>query len=81
MRKSAFSRAQKQFQAELRKARLAAGLRQEDVAAILGKPQSFVAKYESGERRIDVAEFIAIARALRAEPARLMRKIARTVGL
>jgi hypothetical protein len=33
-----------------------------------GRPQSFIAKYEGGERRIDVIEFIAIARALGADP-------------
>ena len=40
----------------LREVRQEAGLRQEDVAARLGKPQSFVSKYESGERRLDVLE-------------------------
>ena len=35
--------------------------------------QSFIAKYEGGERRIDVVEFIAIARALGADPVKLFR--------
>ncbi|MEO5567493.1 MAG: XRE family transcriptional regulator, partial [Gemmatimonadaceae bacterium] len=39
-----------------------------------GRPQSFVAKYEGGERRIDVIEFIAIARALGADPVGLFRE-------
>jgi hypothetical protein len=42
-----------------------------------GKPQSFVAKYESGERRVDVAEFITIARAIGENPARLFPSIAK----
>jgi len=33
-----------------------AGLRQTDVAMKLGKPQSFVSNYESGERRLDLLE-------------------------
>lgn len=37
------------------------GLTQEQVAAKLQKPQSFVSKYERGERRIDFTEFIEIA--------------------
>jgi transcriptional regulator with XRE-family HTH domain len=53
-------------------ARKAAGLTQHDLARLLKKPQSFVAKYEGGERRLDVVEFIAIARALGADPLRLM---------
>jgi transcriptional regulator with XRE-family HTH domain len=50
-----------------------AGVRQQALAKKLGRPQSFVAKYEGGERRIDVVEFVAIARALGADPARLFR--------
>ncbi len=48
----------------LREARLAAGLRQADVAAQLGEPQSYVSKYESGERRLDIVELWAILDAL-----------------
>ncbi len=39
-------------------ARRARGMTQAEVALVLGKPQSFVAKYENGERRIDVIEFV-----------------------
>ena len=53
--------------------RHAAGVRQQKLAEKLGKPQSFVAKYEGGERRIDLVEFIAIARALDADPVKLFR--------
>jgi transcriptional regulator with XRE-family HTH domain len=51
-----------------------AGIRQQPLAAKLGKPQSFIAKYEGGERRIDLIEFIAIARALGADPLKLFRE-------
>jgi transcriptional regulator with XRE-family HTH domain len=53
-------------------ARKSAGLTQHALALRLKKPQSFVAKYEGGERRLDVVEFIAIARALGADPLKLM---------
>ncbi len=42
--------------ARLRAARKAAGLTQVVVAEALGKPQSFVSKVETGERRIDPVE-------------------------
>ena len=50
-----------------------AGVRQQALAKKLGRPQSFIAKYEGGERRIDVVEFIAICRALGADPIRIFR--------
>lgn len=40
----------------LRQARIDAGLTQQQVAERLGKPQSYVSKCESGERRIDAVE-------------------------
>ena len=58
-----------------------AGIRQQPLAKKLGKPQSFIAKYEGGERRIDVVEFIAIARALDADPIKLFRDFIAGKGL
>jgi transcriptional regulator with XRE-family HTH domain len=55
-------------------ARHSSGIRQQVLAKKLGKPQSFVAKFEGGERRIDLIEFIAIARALGVDPVGLFRK-------
>jgi transcriptional regulator with XRE-family HTH domain len=53
-------------------ARKAAGLTQHALARRLKRPQSFVAKYEGGERRLDVVEFITVARVLGADPLKLM---------
>jgi transcriptional regulator with XRE-family HTH domain len=53
-------------------ARKAAGLTQQALALRLKKPQSFVAKYEGGERRLDVVEFVAISRVIGADPIKLM---------
>lgn len=57
-------------------ARKKAGLTQAEVAELLGRPQSFVAKYEGGERRLDVMELIQVARAVNADPAKLVRAVA-----
>ena len=56
-------------------ARKQAGLTQRDLANRLGKPPSFVAKIETGERRLDFVEFVAIARELGTKPASLMDQI------
>jgi len=39
----------------------------------LTAPQSFIAKYEGGERRIDVVEFIEICKAIEADPHKLLK--------
>jgi transcriptional regulator with XRE-family HTH domain len=70
--KSVHTSAQAAFCELMVGARKAAGLTQHALALRLKKPQSFVAKYEGGERRLDVVEFIAIARALGADPLKLM---------
>lgn len=45
-----------EFAARLRQARKAKGLTQAQLAAQLGKPQAFVSKVETCERRIDLVE-------------------------
>lgn len=51
------------FRRRLRQARVDAGLSQEAAAKRLGKPQSFISKCESGERRVDIVELAAFAKA------------------
>lgn len=50
-------------------------LTQVEVANRLGKPQSFVSKYESGERRLDVIEFIEVCKALSANALSIIRDL------
>jgi transcriptional regulator with XRE-family HTH domain len=56
-------------------ARKEADMTQHELARRIKKPQSFVSKYERLERRLDVPEFIHIARALGLDPAKLLRRI------
>jgi transcriptional regulator with XRE-family HTH domain len=64
MRKSIYSGEQEHLQALLKELRTEAGLRQADLADRLGTPQSFVSKYESGERRLDFLELRSVCKAL-----------------
>lgn len=68
---------QQRLQELLARARKAKNLTQADVAERLGRPQSFVAKYEGGERRLDVIEFVEVAEALEADPRQLLRDLLR----
>jgi transcriptional regulator with XRE-family HTH domain len=55
--------------------RKAKGLTQIDVAKRLRMPQSFVSKYETGERRLSVGHFLAVCEALGVEPASVLKKL------
>jgi len=52
--------------------RKSAGLTQVDLSLRLKRPQSFVSKYERGERRLDVVEFSDVAKALGVDPGKLL---------
>jgi transcriptional regulator with XRE-family HTH domain len=56
-------------------ARIEAQLSQQGLAAKLGKRQSFVAKYESGKRKVDIVEFIKICDALGLKASREIKHV------
>jgi transcriptional regulator with XRE-family HTH domain len=60
--RSFHSEAYQEFLVRWRRAREDAGLTQEEVAKRLGRPQSYVSKCESGERRVDVIELVDFAK-------------------
>lgn len=61
------------FLQRLQRARTKAGLTQVDVAQRLRKPQSYVSKSESGERRVDVIELLEFLHVYDANPAAFVR--------
>jgi transcriptional regulator with XRE-family HTH domain len=63
------------FLALLHDARIEAGLTQSEAAARLRRPQSFVSKCESGERRVDVVELAAFCRAYRIKAETFVRRL------
>jgi transcriptional regulator with XRE-family HTH domain len=62
--KTRYTQADDVFRALLKEARLAKNLTQADVATSLSLPQSYISKYESGERRLDFVETVLVCRAL-----------------
>lgn len=75
MQKSNFTKQYAQFLNVLIDVRKRSGLTQQAVADLLGKPQSFISKYESGERRLDVVEFCELAKALGETPDALLQEM------
>jgi len=59
------------------KARTESGLTQTQLARILKRPQSFVSKYETGERRIDAVELLDVCKALKQDPVKILRSVNR----
>lgn len=65
----------------LKQARKDAELTQAELADRLERPQSFVAKYENGERRIEVVEFVYITAAIGISGKEVLEAVARAVRL
>ena len=75
MSKSAFSDAHQILVERLTAARKQTGLKQEELAALIGKDQSYISNIERGQRRVDVLEFVTLARAIGVNPVNLFSDI------
>jgi len=75
MEKSVISKKYDNLRLELINARKSVNLTQVELSKKLSRPQSFVSKYEHGERRLDVIEFIEIAECIGIDPFKLLKKI------
>ena len=75
MTRSVFSPAYVRLRERLVTARQERGLTQVELAALLERHQSFVSKYETGERRLDFVEVLEIADILRLDVGELVRRV------
>jgi len=73
--RSVFTKKYERLCSLLVESRQAINLTQHQVAMKLRRPQSFVSKYERGERRLDVVEFLEVAEALKVHPSRLIDRL------
>lgn len=73
--KSVFTDEYNEFLKIMIAARKQAGMTQQRLAELLNKPQSYVSKYERRERRLDVVEFLAIAKVLELDPCNVIKQI------
>jgi transcriptional regulator with XRE-family HTH domain len=81
VRKSLFSGKHERLRQLLIEARKAAGLTQEELGKKLSGHQQFVSRYETGERRLDVIEFLEVANVLGVDPAEVLRRVEDTEPL
>ena len=80
MGKSLSSTEGEKLAALLRSVRSEAGLTQAEVAERLEQPQSFVSKYESGERRLDLIELRQICKAMKISLADFVRRFEKEIS-
>jgi transcriptional regulator with XRE-family HTH domain len=73
MKKTIHSKQAEKLCGLLTKARKNTGYTQQQLADLLNRPQSFVAKYELGERRLDVIEFLTITKILKTNPIKIIK--------
>lgn len=73
--KSIYSQSYRTLIERIAKSRKDAGITQAELAEKLGRPQSFVSKLESGERRIDVIEYLHVAKHIGFDPCVLMQEL------
>lgn len=59
----------------LREARVAGHITQEELGKALGRPQSFIAKVENGERRLDIVEFVHLCQLVGIDPVSIINKL------
>ena len=75
MTASVFSPRYHKLRQLLAEARIERGLSQATLAERLGRPQTFVSKYERGERRLDVVEFLEISDTLKMDAHDILRQV------
>jgi hypothetical protein len=76
MTRSLFSEQYDRLCQLLIRTRVQAGLSQAQLAKCLQRPQSFVSKYETKQRRLDVVEFLEIAHCMKVNGAELLHHLA-----
>lgn len=76
-KKSIFTKKYSRFRELIISARKHANLSQVDLAHKLQRPQSFVSKYERGERRLDLIEFLEVASAIGINPLKVIKELER----
>lgn len=68
------------LQSLLKELRKSKNIRQQELAEMLGRPQSYVSKYEGGDRNIDLIELIDVAKSLDMVPATVISDLVKSLS-
>lgn len=80
MPKTIFGGDHRHLVAVLIEARQVSGLTQAELAKRVGKDQTFISIIERGQRRVDVLEFVSLARAMDADPIQLFEGVVKRLS-
>lgn len=75
MRGDIFSAEHQKLREVLRRERLAAGLRQSDIAKETNRSQAYISKFEKGDLRLDVIDFVRVCQSIGCDPHAVLREI------
>lgn len=75
MKRNVWQEKYKKLSKELKSIRITAGFTQSELSQLIDKPQSYVSKYENGDRYLDFIEVLTVCQACNHNPAQLTKKL------
>jgi predicted transcriptional regulator len=77
MRNEIYSEEHQRLREILKRERTAAGLRQSDVARMTGRSQAYISKFEGGDLRLDMIDFVRFCRSIGCDPHQILDEVFR----
>lgn len=75
MRHEIYSQEHQKLREILRRERMAAGLRQSDIAKETNRSQAYISKFEKGDLRLDVVDFVRVCQSIGCDPHKVLDEI------
>jgi len=75
MRSEIYSKEHQKLRSALKRERLAAGLRQSDLADKTARSQAYISKFEKGDLRLDMVDFVLFCRCIGCDPHQIMEEV------
>lgn len=75
MRNEIYSEEHKRLRKALRRERKSAGLRQVEIAKRTNRSQAYISKFENGDLRLDVIDFVRVCEAIGCDPHKVLKEV------